>query len=961
MPVIPDSKRILSMNDATELDAAGTVPRIGSALAMSALFLSGAAGLVYELCWIRRGALVFGSTIFAVSTVVAAFFLGLSIGSAVFGRLSLRMANPMRSYAVVEVVLAIAALLTTAAFSGADAVYGIVYRRWADFAVLRTLLRILLVSAILLPPAVLMGATLPLAARFFVRNDRRITRGVGDLYAVNTLGAAAGCLATGFILLPGIGATASVALAASMNLLAALLAAAAAARWAGDLPPPPAQTIRRRSRSGGGVLSILVFLVGFVALANEVLWTRFLSLLLRNTTFTYTITLAVVLGGIVAGGLLAARMLDRARAPGYVLGILVAGTGLSVLAVQGLPPGFWARVGRGPWLYLLILFPASVLSGAALPVAVGLSSDHAEEAGSATGRILAVNTLGGILGSLAAGFFLLPEMGLQKSVWITTGIAVLGGLLAWTRLSSGVSPGVRIGTIGIAIAAFAGLPRISGVRVPRDFLAGPGEELVAYREGLSSNVAVVRRDGALVMEIDGWWQGEDRPSHQIVAAHLPALLHRGPERVLVIGVGAGQTPSRFLMHPTVRRLDCVDIEPAVFDLLERCFDSSWMRSNRVRLLVEDGRNYVAHTGETYDVISLELGQLFRPGAAAFYTVDFYRLARARLRRGGVLAQFVPLTFLSVDDFRGIVRSFLEVFPCATLWYNTSELLLIGFRDGESIPSVARLLTYGGSEEIRRDLRFSPWNGPSHWLSRPETLAACFLVGPDSLRKLAGDVPPFRDDRAVLEYDTARREITGEGEIRNAAWIRKFVDPIRMLPGVESVPLDLAKARVTRDLNLGDLVAAGYLDRAARAEEEGREGDLVPILRRAVDANPWNAVARRLLGEALLLDGRAREAALEFRRVLEILEREDDPKTCRGLGAALYALGRFEEAIPVLRIAAEADPRDWEILNALGVCLAQTGNIAGAVPWFEKALAVRPGYRDAQRNLDRARRILAGES
>jgi spermidine synthase len=186
---------------------------------------------------------------------------------------------------------------------------------------------------------------------------------------------------------------------------------------------------------------------------------------------------------------------------------------------------------------------------------------------------------------------------------------------------------------------WAAIPRVLSTRVPHDHLA-PRAALAAVREGREANLAVVRRDQGLTLEIDRWWQGQDRPTHQIMAAHLPMLVHPTAQSALVAGVGAGQTPERFTFHGGLRRLDAVDIEPAVFDLIEGHFASGWMRDPRVRLLREDGRGYLMHGSTRYDVVSLEVGQISRPGVAAFYTLEMYRAVRGQLAPGGIVSRFV---------------------------------------------------------------------------------------------------------------------------------------------------------------------------------------------------------------------------------------------------------------------------------------------------------------------------------
>ena len=213
--------------------------------------------------------------------------------------------------------------------------------------------------------------------------------------------------------------------------------------------------------------------------------------------------------------------------------------------------------------------------------------------------------------------------------------------------------------IVISLLIWVGLPLATGTRIPADFLGERGS-LVAFREGIGSNLAVLRDKNLLTLEIDRLWQGENRKNQQVMAAHIPMLFHSNPRSVLVVGVGTGQTASRFLMYD-IDHLKCVDIEPTIFEFIREHFDSEWMDDGRVALIPEDGRNYLQHSDVKHDVISLEVGQIFRPGVAFFYTADFYRRAREHLNPGGVLTQFVPSLFFTTDQFRSVLRTFLETF------------------------------------------------------------------------------------------------------------------------------------------------------------------------------------------------------------------------------------------------------------------------------------------------------------
>ncbi len=921
--------------------------------ALAGLFVSGAAGLIDEICWIRRSSLIFGSTSHALSTVLMVFFLGLALGGWAFGQIAQRARNPLRTCALIEAGLAAMVLATIPAFGAVEGLYGALFRSLpADSAAL-WLTRAGLISVVLLPPTFLMGGTLPLFGRQMVRDPGRIGDAVGRLYALNTLGAAVGCVLTGFVLIHGLGVVRSLVLAAGLNLIAAASMAFARAEPVEPTPAPSAKSapvphdVRR-------AVGALLLVTGFVALAEEVLWTRFLALLMRNSVHTYTVTLALVLGGIVLGSALAARLADRAKSRAWLFGTLQIVNGLLVWTLMMLPAAWWRGWGGSPAMAALLLVPPAFLSGASFPLAVRMVVSQPAWAGIGIGTMIAVNTLGGILGSMTAGFLILPAWGLEWGARLCSGLSLAAGLFAWFWLDRAGSKMAHAALGVLAIGAWLAVPVVTRTRLPQAFLADP-VRLVDHREGLESNLAVVRRpSGALVMEIDRWWQGQDRRTHQVMAAHLPLMLHPAPRSALLVGVGAGQTPLRLAMHD-LERIDCIDIEPRVFDLVREHFESSWMSDPRVRLLRMDGRNYLTHAAARYDLISLEVGQLFRPGVASFYTADFYRQARERLTPGGLCAQFIPLPFLTADALRGVLATFLEAFPGATLWYNTSELLLIGAAGEAPALRPQRLAAVLADSTLSADLRFSLWGGPATWLARPEVLYASFLCGPPGLTRLSASGTIYRDDRPALETAAAQVREGDTREIETLPLLRRNLDPIQTAgPGLSS---DFTRAaEQVREKNLDDIAAAAHLRLVDPALERKDYTAAAAALERALAANPGNLVAHRLMGDVQLLLGNAGEAERFFRQALAISE--SDARARAGMGFLCLTLGRLPEAVEHYRVALAGESKDPEIWNNLGAALGQTGDLAGAARHFEQALVLRPDHPDARRTLDRTRAAMA---
>ena len=836
------------------------------ATALGCLFLSGAASLLYEVCWIRKAGLFFGSTTLALSTVLAVFFLGLAIGSALAGRLSTSLRRPLRIYGIVELAIAVFGLASNALLDVADDGYGVLYR-WADGSTpWIALARLVLVAAVILVPTVLMGATVPLLARATIRRHSRLGFAAGGLYGINALGAATGAALAGFVTLPLLGLETTIYLGAGLNVLcgaAVLLGcwqSASEVELTSPAPPPEWPAAAGQEPPGAGralrvpIILPLFFLTGFVGVAVEILWARYLPLMITSSVYAYTLPLVVVLLGIGIGSLVIAPLCDRSRRPLVVFGILQALTGLNVLVAMKLPRHIWAAFGQAvPGLidsnhfmgfHGAILLPGALASGASFPLVVRLVSRQIADASWTIGRLVAINTAGAILGAVVMALGL-PWLGLDLALQLVTGLAVVGASVAFAAVA-GSQIGRRVAALLILFSVIgwglaAGLLK---TRLPHDHLSAQGT-LLDVVEGQSSSLAVVQLEDEVLLGIDRKWQGTNKKNHQTFAGHLPMLLLDeigGEIDVLVVGMGTGQAAGRFLLWD-IHRLDCLDVEAAVFDLARRYFGVTWLDDPSVRALVEDGRDYIRHSNARYDVIGIEVGQFFRPGVISFYTKDFYQRVRQRLKPGGLVTQFVPVRLLSTTQVMDIVATFIRVFPESQLWFNGPEFVLIGRRAdkfGVDIPSLEERLK---KAEIRQDLQYQhQLSANTGWLNESDSVLGSFLASSEDLNAMTRSGRMLEDDVPRFDY-----ELNPHQDIE-AQTVGAFLQIEMPLGKVASVAFDGKRMAFIEQKRKQNLYALANLivDRGVKAYRAGQLGVAERIAREVLAEVPAHTGALWLL-------------------------------------------------------------------------------------------------------------------
>jgi spermidine synthase len=865
--------------------------------------LSGAAGLLYEVVWSKQIAYLLGSSLHSVAVVVAAFLGGLALGARFLGGPLTRSGEPGRRYAMLELAVAGAGLLILPLLRAVDPVVGQLYRSLGGESAAFAITRVVLVFVLLVPPAALMGATLPVLVARCERGA--LGAGLAWLYALNTLGAVAGSLLGGFLLLPGWGLTRSTFAAAALNLVAAAVAWRASARLDRASRPdvasssPPAAWLPATARR---VLGAVFALSGFAALVLQLAWVRLFGLVLGSTVYSFSAVLGVYLAGIALGSALVSGWLGRvrsARVLALAQFVIAIASLLGIQAWPGLPGAMLAlgeRIGTS-WSGLLIAqlglvvpvlgVPCLVL-GAIFPLTTRLLQHG--ESGSATGRAYALNTLGTIAGSLVAGFVLLPGLGIQGSVQLAAALSCLAGLACLWLPGTGrpargwlVAAAVALSAAGLAAAIAPrwdpmlmslGTYRPSHARNLLESFrrAGGGgdptrrvaaaQKVLFYREGLNASVLVStdfegrRRWMRVGGKIDA---GTGDMLTQVMLGLLPAAMADTGARTLIVGHGSGATAAAALAAgsgPT----EIVELEPAVI-AGSRYFHEPGrdpLDDPRVTLHLEDARTRLMHGAGGYDLIISEPTNPWIAGVNSLFTVDFYRRVRAQLASDGVFGQWIQVYELSPATFHTLLRSFLEVFPEAQVYcmWNALDVLLIAAPSGRSL-SLERLETPAAQEQVRR--------------ARLEVALQIseFYVGPaSSLAALVADAPLNTDDRPIVEYRSPR-DVIEVG--RDRAGDRATV--VSELPRTVDFPAggplaDWPRARVLRIRAEARLTGAGDAE-AARVFEELRDAGSLELARDV--AYEWSANVQKTKLASTLADARRRLQAGDAQSVRPALE------------------------------------------------------------------------------------------
>ncbi len=747
---------------------------------LACFFLSGAAGLIYQVVWVRMFTLVFGNTVYAASMVVAAFLAGLALGSRYWGARIDKIRDPIKTYVKLELMIALSAVLVTCLIQLVDGaivslmdVESIGSGKWQ-------FIRFVILFILLLAPTSLMGGTVPVMARVYITTYDNLGKGLSALYAANTYGAVVGCFVTGFLLISSFGVFGAFTIALLLNLAVAGLVA-----WIPKIPetankaPKIKSTPRQKSKRkkelrvepsisekvtayqpDPGLILLLALLSGFSALAFEIMWTRAFVVSFKSTVYLFSNLLAVFLLGMAIGSHILTKWLDRLKDPVHLFGLAQVGIGvwgvISVISFIGAPG--WAlsmtsifgemNLSKDALIQLILMAtifgPATVLMGMSFPLLCKVYTGSIESLGTQAGKVYAVGTVGGIVGSLAAGFFLLPSLGLQNGLFVISVITLLTGFLAMFVSASrrGAMWVYTVSTV-VTLAVIVSM-QITGVNIGLGVAVG--EEIVFAKEEVMGSVKVTRKNSNLTLHVNNY-QLATSGDVAVRFGHIPMLLHPEAKDALVISLGAGITSGSVGRHP-LDRIECVEIVPSLLDVhpLFAKDNHNIIADERFHLTFWDGRHYVRASKRKYDLVISDLFQPDSAGVGSLYALEFFLDVKSKLKKGGAMAQWLPMYQLSPENLKVVMKTFATAFEYTLVFSGdlNSELptiMLYGSADPIRISPdklLARLEAPGVKEDMIEN-------------TDPLSFLSFYVMDRDGILDFTQGSPVNTDNRPVVEF------------------------------------------------------------------------------------------------------------------------------------------------------------------------------------------------------------------
>jgi spermidine synthase len=1009
-------------------------------------FLSGAASLIYQILWTRQFIPVFGNSSYAITVVLVAFMAGLGLGSWFFGRYADRHRNRLLLYSIIEVGVALSAFIIPLILSLLKKIMPIFFSSLAESILLISIIRFTFSFMILFLPSFLIGGTLPVLSRYCVDELKFVSHRLSLLYGLNTLGAAAGVFIAGFFLIEtfGLSGTNSVAIALNLFIAGTMFFIWFSREKKGgkihlkEKEPTKKKNLEKEPSLGqpdlGGLRPVILsiaLITGFTSLSLEVLWTRYMLFRIPSTPYSFSSMLGVFLICLGIGSLLYRLLFASRKNQVSILAFILLLIGPLILLMLSAASKFaityglrffsfvpitpssllWEKV-QSINIAAITIFVPGVLIGITFPALCTIFTQNIKTVGESIGRVYAVSTAGSIAGSFLPVFVLIPLLGIRLSLLLIALFISAAGL----GLIFILKKGQKIIRLVQAFAALLILIFLFSLLIPKGltkelFLStlqlGKHNDILFYKEGKTATSILVQDkvSGLKDLYINSVEEVPTSYAAQYcfkLMGILGVLLHPEPSDALMICFGGGIAAGTTIQHPEIKSLEIVDIEASVIKaayLLSQ-ENNNLLESNKVRVIIEDGRNYLFMTKKKYPLIISDSTHPKSADSWVLYTQEFYQAVKDTLTKNGVFVQWLPFHLLTTQEYQIILKTFLSVFPHTSLWLTHSfdEMgrylkfsLVVGTPEPFSLDfkSFKRKLLY---PSVQKDLEF--WN-----LNHPLGILENFLCGEEKIREWTESVPINTDNLPWSYYSTkysrgekfslqsflpiaeniwpnlrntgSREESDKLKEQLNLLFQRKklflqlrFKEALSLLPQEkkalkEKDNIELSKEYLVevskfypRDAKRLLWLARGLrtlLNIQGQKPEEREE--LINMLQKAVKADSHFSESHLELADILLKRGKRDQAAQYYRKVLEL--KPNSFMAHMMLGNILSEEGKALEAIEHFRQGIKIDPLNSSARNNLATILLLEKRIEEAIQHLREALRIDPKNAEIQNNLGAA--------
>jgi len=681
---------------------------------ISALFLllSGIASLTYQIVWVRLLGLSMGSTSASISTVLAAFFLGLALGSYLAERITRNRIDNLRVYIVLETVIGLSSLALLPILLNLDAFVAAIPALGGTIT-----MKFVITMVLLITPTMCMGATFPVMAAILIRGNNEVGLRVSQLYSLNTAGAVLGAALAGFVFVPNWGLDGAIYIAFAINVLIVIVALYINRKL--QLPDVEASGVLNEPNDHDKIsfpdyapfrrqALIVLFATGLVAIATEVGWTKYLSIFTGATIYGFAAILTIFLLGIASGSWAVKSFLNRIQQPVLWMSmglILLGGTLLLTRAGLVLIPDFYGSINHlevSSWVmqlikYLIVfvlIFPATFLFGALFPLSLKLYCGNLQGVRARIGKAYAINTMASIIGSLIAGFWIIPQYGTDFLLTTMALLLIVVPFVFFLSIRNRTQRTALIAAILVVVTGNWFLPHIeyekliTSVQFDSSTYDGQTPNYLYLNEGKAGVISMVTFDGRFArLQNNGlnesYLDMEDESNILLVESLLglvPYFIHKDPKTAFVVGFGGGATTKALTLTP-LESIRVVELEPSVVDAVRTIYggEISTLRDPRVRLDINDARNTLLTEDIKYDIIASQPSHPWLARASNIFSQEFFILAKSRLNENGIYAQWVSLFQMDTLTLKSLLRSFYEVFPYGMTFadLSTGDFIMFG--------------------------------------------------------------------------------------------------------------------------------------------------------------------------------------------------------------------------------------------------------------------------------------------